>query len=203
MKNALLSYINRIVGALIILTLLIAFTSCVTDESKLDDTLRGGFDSDGGCESPAFKAAFECDKRVFDIDDVTLTFYYGHTYGINEEHLENYRRHGVDYPQFDLFFKNEDDRYLIRHVDENLISTKYSCTEFSEGSIVFAHSETITIPNDLFTKEKGCVSFRISGFNSSQQKDEQLCIIGLYYVKTDNTITLYSYMEYHQLGLDK
>lgn len=203
MKKTLLSFIKRIVGALIILTLLIAFTSCVTDESKLDDTLRGGFDSDGGCESPIIKTAFECDKRVFDIDDVTLTFYYGHGFGTNEAILEHYRGAGVDYPNFDLYFETEDDSYLIRHVDENFITAKYGCNKLSNGYFVLDYSEIITIPKDLFTKEKGCVTFRISGFNSSRQEDELLSSIGLYYVKNDDTVTLYNYLEYHQLGLDK
>ena len=198
-----LGFIKRIVGGIIILSLLFAFTSCGFDEHALDDTLSGGFDSVGGCESPAFKAAFECDKRVFNIDDVTLTFYYGHGFGNDEDYLEHYRKGGLDYPKFDLFFMNEDDSYLIRHVDENFISAKYGCNKFSDGSWVLVYSEIITIPKDLFTKEKGCVNFSIRGFNSSHQEDELLCTIGLYYVKTDNTVTLYNYMEYHQLGLDK
>ena len=198
-----LGFIKKVVGVLILLSLLISVTSCVTDESKLDDTLKGGFDLDGGCESPAFKAAFECDKRVFDIDDVTLTFYYGHGFGNDEDRLKHERKCGIDYPKFDLLFKNEDNSYLIRHVDENFISAKYGCNKFSDGSWVLVYSEIITIPKDLFTKEKGCVSFRISGFNSSRQEYELLCTIGLYYVKNDNTVTLYNAMEYYQMGLDK
>ena len=205
MKNILKKSIG---GMLILITLFFTFTSCDETNTELDDGLKVGFEYSGD-ESPAFIAAYESDTRVFDIDDVTLTFYYGHIFGKTEEEVEHYRNHGVNYPSFDLYFEDENGtRYLIRHIDENFVSTKYHCTWVVDDSwnitdIDYNYSETITMLKELFVKEKGWISFSIYGtnVNSFERQEERITGVSIYYIKSGDLVTLYSNVEYYRLGL--
>ena len=64
---------------------------------------KGLYKSDFEDESPFLRVAYQSDNNEFNIDNVTLTFYYGASYssGIQLE-LEN----GLNIPVFELYFQN-------------------------------------------------------------------------------------------------
>ena len=195
---------------LILLTLFYTFMGCNVledifneSESILDKPLRGGFDFGDGGEVPACTAAYESDTRVFDIDDVTLTFYYGHSFGKTEEEVEHNRTHGNSYPEFSLYFQDENGtRYLIRHVDENFVSTKYSCTWIVDDDwyiidIEYNYSETITIPRECFINEEGYFGFIIlhekNNSDNTQQGsfEERIASCNIYYRLENGKVIIY------------
>ena len=137
--------------------------------------LESGFDASNGDMSPKYYCAYKSDTNKFSINDVSLEFYYG---GVFTAYLENERENASNYPMFEIYFMNdEEDKILIRTVEENLISEKYRCTpkENIFGNIIgwkFNHSEILTIPNELFTKESGRISFVIYAEDVNAYKED-------------------------------
>ena len=110
--------------------------------------LEDGFQSSNGDESPRYLCAYRSDKTEFDIDDVTLAFYYGgYYYNGAEYELENLS----DFPYFDLYFSDDGgERYFVKRVEENFVSEKYNInfTYDENRSVIkrtFNHSEVIRI----------------------------------------------------------
>ena len=88
--------------------------------------LEVGFDaSSQGEESLPISCAYRSDKTEFDIDDVTLDFYYGRPIYSSPEYLwENV----MNVPSFDVCFSNGAGLQIhVKHVEENLVSEKYRC----------------------------------------------------------------------------
>ncbi|MBQ9760358.1 MAG: hypothetical protein IJW16_03295, partial [Clostridia bacterium] len=119
---------------LILLILAMPLTSCAqteptgqgTEESTEATGIMDGFTVGDGDESLCITCAYKSDKTVFDIDDVTLTFYYG---GDFYDSLELELEKGYNIPWFELYFKDENGKkYFIRRVEENLVSEKYRMT---------------------------------------------------------------------------
>ena len=145
-----------------------------------------------GEASPWLYMSVKSDDYTFDLNDVTLTFYYGSFFIDPEFHREN----STDVPYFDLYLKNDEGNEIhYKHVDENLISYEYR----SEGvydenyktiGYRHTHSEQITIPRELFTKEQGTVSFAIYGYMIKRDKYYMLNQIIFDYVVKDNKVTL-------------
>ena len=52
--------------------------------------IESGFIASNGEEINCFQAAYRSDKTIFDIEDVTLTFYYGGNY---DNDVEDIRKH--------------------------------------------------------------------------------------------------------------
>ena len=189
MKLLILKFVCII---LIILTLFASATGCdfvtsiinkdnksdanaATDEANKNSTdtnqktgLESGFIVSSGDESPSITCALKSDKTEFDIDDVTLDFYYGILFTGSEEYAREYGGHNI--PSFDICFENiKGDRLiLIRHVEENLVSEKYRTVwvydeNYSATFTIYNHSETLTIPKELFTPEEDVILFSIYG----------------------------------------
>ncbi len=124
-------------------------------------------------ENPG-KSAYKSNKTEFDIDDVTLTFYYGESFSLKTDGSIHTDVATMTVPHFDLYFYNDEGvEYLIRHVEEEWTSIKYhverTYIEYEKNGekhtklrYDFNHSEDITIPKELFTKEEGHIVFRTS-----------------------------------------
>lgn len=164
-----------------------------TNESQ---GLESGFDfSDRGCATTSKSAAYKSEKNEFDIDDVTLEFFFGADYSYIENQLAN----GDNYPEFDMYFENgEGDKIHIKHVEENFVSEKYSCEFVYENGkrvgVIYNYSETLTVPKEIFTTEKGFVNFALYGVNPRTPRLEYHCIVAtrFYYKLLENKVVLSS-----------
>ena len=138
-----------------------------------------------------FHCSYEIDKEEYDINCVTLLFFYGVGLGedINIE-LET----SVNYPVFELYFMNDENTSILaKHVEENLISEKYGFTYGPNNKELYNHSEEFTIPKELFTKENGIIWFYLYGANileSGSPKAKIITSIAIYYTKNGDSITL-------------
>ena len=160
------------------------------------------FDFSGG-ETPASGcsyAAYKIDKTEYDIDDVSLEFFYGIHY--DQENIDPVIALFGYYPWFEIGFSNDDkDIVWVRRVEEEFVSEKYYC-ELKRSpdrrriiGIEYNHSEILTIPKELFTKESGCIIF---SFNGERWKggeviynpDAYLRLARLYYKVTGDTVVL-------------
>lgn len=141
-------------------------------------SLESGFYAYYDCVgSTAFHCAYKSDKTEFDIDNVTLDFYYGVEYLFTEED----ERETIDIPSFDLYLSNgKSPKISIKHVEENLISEKYRChIAWDEDSkITYNHCETVTIPRELFVEESECLYFSVYGTNVREFYPEYRSVIG-------------------------
>ncbi len=176
MKNKIIKLISLLLA---MITLILTLSSC----SK---GVEIGFDSgNGGDPSPPyphFHASIKSDKDKFDIDDVTLEF----GYGIEDDRdIQEVLEVSSDIPSFDLYFRDEEDnKYFIRHSEDNLVSEKYRITfDKEEQKYVYNYSETITVPKELFDKERGYLLFSIYGINIKQEQPKYRHLAGgrLYY----------------------
>ena len=171
--------IYRVLLILMIFSLLVtgcgqnADTNPDNDSGETDTSvgavLESGFKkSDAECETPLFHCAYRSDKTEFDIDDVTLDFYYGGWFsnlGIDYD----LRQH--NFPTFEIYFTNDaNDKCFVKRVEENLVSEKYRCKFIYDDNrnateIIFNHSESITVPREIFTENEGVIFFTIYSQN--------------------------------------
>ena len=132
---------------------------------KLGNSIESGFTlPSDGCEIRRFQCAYRSMKTEYDIDNVTLDFYYGCWQFPDIEYVLDL----YDIPLFELYFKEAGgEKYLIKRVEENFISKKYYCDILEDGeyniNIIFNYSESITIPKEIFTKDSGLLYFQIYG----------------------------------------
>lgn len=182
---------------LAIITLLFCFVGCdnLTPIAGEEKGLEDGFKPSNSDESPSLYCAYKSNKTEFSIDDVTLDFYYGGYYynGVEFE-LENIR----DIPSFELYFQDDHGgQFFIKRVDENFVSEKYSCDLVYDDNwkikeVKFNYSETITIPQEIFSEESGLIYFSIFGTNQKELEPQHKVIagIGFYYKVVDGKVTL-------------
>ena len=149
-----------------------------------------------GEASPWLFMAVKSDDYTFDLNDVRFTLFYGTLVTDPEFDREN----ALDVPYFDIYFKN-DEKYeiLYKHVEENLIDYKYDSKliyEKIDGTQIniigrrFNHSEEITIPKELFTKNEGTVSVAINGYEARTDTYGMFNQVVFNYKITDNKVTL-------------
>ena len=96
-------------------------------DTSVGAVLESGFkpSSSGEPSPPEDFCAYKSDTNEFDIDNVTLDFFFGGHYPSG---VEFELTHGRNYPAFDLYFIDEDDnKFFIKHIEENFVSEKYSC----------------------------------------------------------------------------
>ena len=129
--------------------------------------IESGFIASNGEEINSFQVAYKSDKTFFDIEDVTLTFYYGGHY---DNYIEDIRESIYNIPSFDIYFTDEyGNEILVKTVEENFVSDKYNLDfifgNFWQTEVIFNHSESITIPKEMFKEESGVVYFSIRGTN--------------------------------------
>ena len=150
---------------------------------------------------PMFMCGYKSDNNEFDIDNVTLDFYYGCT------------AYKYSVPRFELYFSDEkENMYLIKKVDEELTSEKYNIeTKYVPflmrsfiNNLTYNYCEKITIPKELFDKKEGYLFFMISTeslyygetsdclFCNNQYKTHILAEQILYYKVDGNIVTIYN-----------
>ncbi len=197
MKNIL----KKSIGVLLILiTVFCIFSGCViTDNQEQENDQNNSVPSGGGCETSWLTIKFHNEQEKCDIDDVRISVSYGGAF-YSEAMAENYRNHSIDYPSFDLYIVDDNyNQYLIRHVDENLVSTKYSYAPDYENDTpiedrIFNHTETVTIPEEAFTQSNGYILFSVYGKNmhSTNSKYGLISEIAIYYKIEENKVVLSS-----------
>ena len=148
-------------------------------------------ENEGECPLPPFYyGTYISDKTTFGIDNVTLTFVWGDHYPCGVEY-ELRRR---SYPQYDIYFENAfGDTIHIKHVEEELLSEKYSCeVTYKNGKtkIKFNHSEELTIPAEAFLGESGLVYFEVRTISSANQVEYTFCLIKIYYKVVGDQVIL-------------
>lgn len=186
---------------LILLTLLLLVTGCEQpaqnldgDASSDDAGLEVGFKPSGDALYSKY-GAYKSATNKFDINDVTLEFYFG---GIYASGVEHELTHSSNYPKFELWFENDrSEKHFIKSVDENFVSEKYRCYPiFDEArnltEIKFNHSETFTIPPEMFSRESGTIWLKAYGENPRHLVPTVHCFVSvrIYYKVTDGTVTL-------------
>ena len=184
MKNK--QFIFKIISLILILSILFIFTAC--DKSNENTGLENGFEIGAGCASPPNLCAYKSDKVIFDIDDVTFDFYYGVSY-INNYYKGCMLLDVQSFPVFDVLFQDENGKeYIVKHVEENFVSEKYRVEKiFDENynvtEIIFNHSETLTVPKEVFIYNKGYFYFQVRGDNMSKSGTKNQTITGacIYY----------------------
>lgn len=182
-------------------------TGCAQDNKTDSNTnenmntnmiLENGFKhSSTDAETPTLYCAYKSDKTEFDIDNVTLFFYYGGYYyqGIEYE-LENIH----DFPYFELYFTDDDGvKYFVKRVEENFVSEKYRCDIVRDDNwyiteVKFNHSESITIPPEVFKKDTGKIYFSVYSTNLRENNAQEKCIASIYifYKNSNGKIVLSS-----------
>lgn len=143
---------------------------------------------------PARYCAYKSNKTEFDMDDVTLFFFFG---GYYKSGVEYEIKHS-SFPTFELYFGDDYGRkFLVKQIEENFVSQKYSCDVIYDQNhyiteIVFNHSEKITIPKEIFTEETGKIYFLISGKNEVQNNASEIIITSTYvfYKKVGEKVVL-------------
>lgn len=186
------------------LTLLLAivasmfvFAACKDDEQDEPEKLLGGFLSPEKSEgnsiiAPFISCAYESDRFVFDIDDVTLTFYIMlNSLGDTEE--GNRRLFGDSY-FIDLLYTNsegQDDRMYWKTVDEPIYSEKYLSTdEHPRG-----YETEMTLPKEVFAQDSGEIVFGVTTILSADGSWLNRGVAIMYYTKESEDIVRLSAFE--------
>ena len=137
-----------------------------------------------------YYCAYRSDEREFNINDVTLTFYYGGN------------TNGIEFPFAIYFMNEEEDIYLIKEVKDHnpedyLVNDEYNKILFTyKYTRIFNHSEIITIPADLFVNDSGYILFILTsesvdhGRPSIGIQNHQLAGISIKYEKNQDRIIL-------------
>ena len=187
---------------LIIVTIFSVFaTGCsfLNKSSSVDEQksgLESGFNHSLDADETTNRyCAYKSEKNEFYIDNVTLDFYYSIYYYESEEYTQ---KNICSFPSFDLYFSDGKDKQIfVKHVDENFVSEKYRC-DFVEdengiiSKIHYNHSETHTIPKDIFTKEYCIVYFAVYSSNALEYEQKYQCIASahIYYKLEGDKVTL-------------
>ena len=182
---------TKLVSRLMLVILLLTSTLILASCENQNKGLEVGFTPYGEMD---FSCAYRSDKTKFDIDDVTLTFYYG---GFYEYNIESEIKNRFSYPTFELYFCDEklDNIILVKRVEENLVSEKYRVYStlkfFNKHVIEYKHSEIITIPKELFAEDWGIIYFCLYGANVREDSEVKIITsVQISYKKDGDTITL-------------
>ena len=214
MKNTeVFATIRRLLLILISFSLCLSFVGCqlaetppAEDPKEEEEGLKGGFTSKASIQYPHY-FAYSSDEREFDIDNVTLTVYYG--VDISYQSLEEYRDDTASYSSFDFIIESftvgcEPIYHLVRHIDENFVSEKYLCdVRYTSDlkairNIEFEHSEEVRLPRELFANDSGCIWLRLTGDNVLRGEEEEsrnICSTAFWYKKSGNKVTLSKYEQ--------
>lgn len=166
--------LQKIMGiVLLICTLIFSAIGCTSRRQSKE--IQQGFYSEPaeGEQSPVQSSnqiAFKSDTNVFDIDDVTLTFGFGWLCATDSmTDTSNY-----SIPEFDVIFSNDKDSSVIaKHIDDEFYSPNFVITadhtwneersEIIRTEHIFAHTESLTIPEELFTDNEGFIRVTLKG----------------------------------------
>lgn len=193
---------KRIIAIAVMATMILsvfALAGCQKEGEYVDKELKAGFEVRANSDvSPADYCAYSSDISEFDIDNVSIDFYYGSFFNIS---IQNELEHGRNYPYVELFFENESastqEPYFIKKTTDSYTSEKYRCEAIVDenGNIIgidFNHHEELTIPKELFIGKTGKISFlvRAKNINDSQEEARYISGIYIYYKVTGNKVIL-------------
>lgn len=168
----------------------------VLDELKgLEDTIYGpplesgfykDYEKNAWYENSGEMVALKSDRSRFDIDDVTLDFYFGDDF-INPQDVEKYGNRF-----FDIYFAVEPDsnvKYFAKHVEESYYSKEYEYAVinridygyFYRYEYKFKKCHTLTIPKELFNEGAGRIHVVLCFSNSENECGEAFWALPLYY----------------------
>lgn len=167
--------LKKVTGLILVLLIIVSSTTSCLMPKKSSGLVGGALlDADNGSdegESHPVHLAFKSETNRFDIDNVTLEFFYGGVWGDIEETLQG----SYNYPYFEIGFENDEgQRIIVKKMQENLVSEKYKYVIMydrnEDGAYYisekrFNFSEELTIPKELFTKDCGSIIFAIYGEN--------------------------------------
>ena len=136
----------------LLLALIMLFTALTLSGCFSKYKLEDGMKLENKDYIKNYFCGYTSETNTFNVDDVTLTFYYG--YGTCD-----------NLPYFKIYFENEvGDVYLIKEITE-YEPDEYDTVWNSTGIIdlhpdmEYNHSEKITIPKELFANESGYILF--------------------------------------------
>ena len=150
-------------GKIVFSVAIILLVTCLVALTVFQNVgVKDGFGRSGCLPGNTIKCAYKSEKRVYDIDEVSVEFFYGFS---NVGSIETVRE-SFNIPCFELYFFNDiGDCMLIKSVQENFISEKYRVTPKlrNEKTVGYSynHSEIYTVPKELFTSENGKIYFSI------------------------------------------
>lgn len=160
------------------------------------------FSGEGGDPPlPSDFAAYRSDKNIFSIDDVTLEFFYGwYSYSVFSDGRSGLKKaNDREIPECEIFFLNEKSniKCSIKKFNDYL-SDEYQCIwvlneKMCMTEMRFNHLETITIPQELFVGDSGCIYFCVAGedtINLEGKTGDILTSQYMYYRKNGDKITL-------------
>ena len=167
--------------------------------------LEWGFQySDGMVSNPA-SCAYRSESNTFDINNVTLTLYFG---GYFSSDIELERENVWNIPEFDVYFAGYDpleQLHLIRHSTDNFVSEEYRTNWLFDEQhylteIQYNHSEVVTVPANLFSKQQGIIGFCVGGININnvEPKYEIITCAYLNYDMVDEKVVLSPWDGYRQ-----
>jgi len=150
--------------------------------------------------------AIKSDKKVFDIDDVTLDFYYG-GFTRDYSHCESVALYFLSKNKFDTEvddYKNIDGCYFIKEISREEydsgpfdIEQRWGPKQKEEkNNIYFHYIDTMTIPKEMFLGQTGMVAFFIAHIALNEEGNSKYRLIAssgqdLYYIiKEDGTVEL-------------
>lgn len=159
------------------------------------------------CSSNPLVSAYKSDTNYFDIDDVTITVYFGYII-FDFEDIDTMHEHGITMPHsvsyFQAIYGTENGEVIyprkysekmdIRYFENDLISEEYRVTPISTEDrlyikeLIFTHSEVITYPKELFKEDYGVVQFQIFGKVGNIGDSSLGTTVGFYYEKIDSKI---------------
>ena len=181
---------------LAIMASMLVFAACKDDEPDEPKKLLGGFlspdyERDSSIPSPHISCAYESDRFVFDIDDVTLTFYVllGFRY-LDQE--ENRKRFGDSF-YIKFIYSNAqgvNEYKTIEVVSEPIYLDKYLSTEEHP----YGFGKEMTIPKDIFKQDCGKIWFCVETFSTAGDVKPDSGSVAINYSKeSEDTVRLSAY----------
>jgi hypothetical protein len=172
---------KKLILLIILLLAVVCLCACTPEEEPefdWDFPIEEGFEYPKPTgyvpDSAGDHCAYSADTSMFDIDDVTLTFYFGGEFHTPIEFEDDFFCY-LHYDKAQLIFKNDNGKEIqVGTTEEQYTSEKYRCnvTRNYEGTKkVFNHSEKLTIPKELFERAIGTITFIVSAPNVNPDVD--------------------------------
>ena len=181
---------------LVITTLVLTLTGCFWREDDTSEEYCWGDEGLGFPEYQDLNAKVTSDRLEFDINDVTLDFYYcfyclddetieevqsNYHSGTGEEYFENTYAIYLS-NEWSLSFEEENNRIidyenkvnarLVKYIDyEELFDTNYGYTVHGINVIEYNYVEKLTIPAEYFDPSRGIVYIHIVRLNHWKDDD--------------------------------
>lgn len=145
-------------------------------------------------------AGIKSGNSEFDVNNVALDFSFGARFA---DDIEEEKQYGLNIEQVKLYFINDEgDEVFMRKTDDNFTYESYRLTFLSEPQVddhmnlVYAHTESLTIPSQLFYNDSGTIYFEVRGRNlndGNSTQSEVICGTGVRYYRTGDNIRLAAY----------